>query len=141
MSRESSEIRSSPNKAALIPNCGNCTEQNLRLIAATAHLPAFDFRPAPGDGTARRIPGRSDGEPMNSMPAASSAAFTSRSVDERLGGTSSAASNRLIVRLVTPALSASFSLVQRRAFRAARICAPVIIDFSPIVPYSDTIVT
>ena len=83
--------------------------------------PAFD------DRAARRIPGRSVGEPMNSIPAASRAAFTSSSVDERLGGTSSTASKRLIVLAVTPALLASCSVVQRSAFRAERICVPVII--------------
>ena len=74
---------------------------------------------------ARRIPGRSVGEPTNSIPAASRAAFTSSSVDERLGGTSSTASKRLIVLAVTPAVLASCSVVQRRAFRAERICVPV----------------
>lgn len=70
---------------------------------------------------AKRMPGRSVGEPMNSMPAASNAAFTSSRVDDRLGGTSSSASNRLIVLAVTPALFANCSEVQRRAFRAERI--------------------
>jgi hypothetical protein len=70
---------------------------------------------------AKRMPGRSVGEPINSMPAASNAAFTSSRVDERLGGTSSSASNRLIVLAVTPALFANCSEVQRRAFRAERI--------------------
>ena len=83
--------------------------------------------PALGKGAARRIPGRSVGDPMNSIPAASSAAFTSSSVDERLGGTSSTASKRLIVLAVMPAFLASCSVVQRRAFRAERICVPVII--------------
>jgi hypothetical protein len=86
------------------------------------------------------MPGRSVGEPMNSMPAASKAVLTSSRVDERLGGTSSTASNRLIVLAVTPALLASCSEVQRRAFRAERICVPVIIDNHLIVTYSDTIV-
>jgi hypothetical protein len=80
-----------------------------------------------GGVATRRIPGRSVGDPMNSIPAASSAAFTSINVDERLGGTSSTASKRLIVLDVTPALFASCSVVQRRAFRAERICMPVII--------------
>jgi hypothetical protein len=75
---------------------------------------------ARGGVAARRIPGRSAGDPMNSMPAASKAALTSSSVDVRLGGTSSTASKRLIVLAVTPALLANSSVVQRRAFRAER---------------------
>jgi hypothetical protein len=53
-------------------------------------------------GAERRIPGRSVGEPMSSMPAASNAAITSSSAEDRLGARSSTASNRLIVLLVTP---------------------------------------
>ena len=56
---------------------------------------------------ATRIPCRSAGDPMNSMPAASKAALTSSNVDERLGGTSSTASKRLIVLAVTPAFFAA----------------------------------
>jgi hypothetical protein len=74
---------------------------------------------------------------MNSMPAASKAAFTSSNVEERLGGTSSTASKRLIVLAVTPAFFANCSVVQRRAFLAERIWRPVIIDSRPIVTYSD----
>jgi hypothetical protein len=77
---------------------------------------------------AKRIPGRSAGDPMNSMPAASKAALTSSKVDERLGGTLSTASNLLIVLAVTPDLFANSSVVQRRAFLAERIWVPVIID-------------
>jgi hypothetical protein len=76
----------------------------------------------------KRIPGRSAGDPMNSMPATSKAALTPSSVDERLGGTPSTASNLLIVLAVTPDLFANSSVVQRRAFLAERIWAPVIID-------------
>lgn len=47
--------------------------------------------------------------PINSMPAASRALRTSRRVDDRLGGTPSAASNRLIV------LSAAIQLRMARA--------------------------
>src|SRR5262249_17396310 len=68
-----------------------------------------------------RIPGRSVGDPMNSMPAVSRAPLTSSNVDERLGGTSSTASKRLIVLAVTPAFLANCSVVQRRAFLAERI--------------------
>jgi hypothetical protein len=74
---------------------------------------------------------------MNSMPAASKAALTSSSVDERLGGTPSTASNLLIVLAVIPDLFANSSVVQRKAFRAERIWAPVIIDSHLIVTYSD----
>jgi hypothetical protein len=45
-------------------------------------------------GVATRMPGRSPGEPMNSIPAASRTALTSRSVEERLGGTPSTLSKR-----------------------------------------------
>ena len=83
--------------------------------------------PALSGDAARRIPGRSVGDPMNSTPADSNAAFTSSRVDERLGGIPSTASKRLIVLAVTPAFLASCSVVQRRAFRAERICVPVII--------------
>jgi hypothetical protein len=38
-------------------------------------------------GVEMRMPGRSAGVPMNSIPAASSAALASSTVDERLGGT------------------------------------------------------
>ena len=86
---------------------------------------------------ATRIPGRSAGDPMNSMPAASKAPLTSSNVDERLGGTSSAASKRLIVLAVTPAFFANCSVVQRRALLAERIWKPVIIDSQSIVTYSD----
>ena len=82
---------------------------------------------------AKRIPGRSAGDPMNSMPPTSKAALTSSSVDERLGGTPSTASNLLIVLAVIPDLLASSSVVQRRPFRAERIWAPVIIDNHLIV--------
>jgi len=74
---------------------------------------------------------------MNSMPAASKAPLTSSNVDERLGGTSSAASKRLIVLAVTPAFFANCSVVQRRALLAERIWKPVIIDSQSIVTYSD----
>jgi hypothetical protein len=74
---------------------------------------------------------------MNSMPAASKAPLTSSNVDERLGGTSSAASKRLIVLAVTPAFFANCSVVQRRALLAERIWKPVIIDSQPIVTHSD----
>jgi hypothetical protein len=40
-------------------------------------------------GVASRMPGRSAGDPMNSMPADSNAVLTSSRVEERLGGTSS----------------------------------------------------
>ena len=62
------------------------------------------------------------------MPAASSAAFTSKSVDVRLGGIPSKASNLLIVRALTPDFFASSSIDHPRAARAARICIPTIID-------------
>src|ERR1035437_7251481 len=61
-------------------------------------------------GAERRMPGRSVGEPMNSMPAASSAVFTSWSVEERLGGIPYAASKRLIVRAPTPEWSDNCSI-------------------------------
>jgi hypothetical protein len=80
------------------------------------------------EGVDTRIPGRSFGEPMNSMPAASRADLTVKSVSVRLGGTSSVASKRLIVLEVTPAFPASSSVVHLRAFLAALICNPVIID-------------
>jgi hypothetical protein len=64
---------------------------------------------------------------MNSMPAASKAPLTPSNVDERLGGTSSTASKRLILA-VTPAFFANCSVVQRRALLAERIWKPVIID-------------
>jgi hypothetical protein len=86
---------------------------------------------------ATRIPGRSAGDPMNSMPAASKAPLTLSNVDERLGGTSSTASKRLIVLAVTPAFFANCSVVQRRALLADRIWRPVIIDSRPIVTYGD----
>jgi hypothetical protein len=69
---------------------------------------------------------------MNSMPAVSKAPLTSSNVDERLGGTSSTASKRLIVLAVTPAFFANCSVVQRRALLAERIWRPVIIDSQPI---------
>jgi hypothetical protein len=75
----------------------------------------------PAWDTAKRIPGRSAGEPMNSMPAASKAALTSSRVEERLGGTSSAASNLLIVWIPTLAFLDKVSADQRRAALAARI--------------------
>jgi hypothetical protein len=78
---------------------------------------------------------------MNSMPAASKAPLTSSNVDERLGGTSSTASKRLIVLAVTPAFFANCSVVQRRALLAERIWRPVIIDSQPIVTYSDNKIT
>ena len=61
-------------------------------------------------GAAKRMPGRSVGEPMNSMPAASSADFTSWRVEERLGGIPFAASKRLIVRAPTPEWSDNCSI-------------------------------
>lgn len=48
-------------------------------------------------GAEKRIPGRSLGAPMNSMPAASKADFTSCKVLERLAGTPSVASHLLMV--------------------------------------------
>jgi len=55
-------------------------------IQMNSHLDRGFREPALGGGAARRIPGRSVGDRMNSMPAASNAAFISSSVDERLGG-------------------------------------------------------
>ena len=50
--------------------------------------------------TARRMPGRSVGDLMNSTPAVSNAAFTSSSVDERLGDSRfDAARPRCVIRL------------------------------------------
>jgi hypothetical protein len=77
-----------------------------------------------------RIPGLSSGVPMNSMPAASSAVFSSTNVEVRLCGIPSKDSNLLIVRTPKPDLSASSSMVQRSAALAERICVPVTIDNS-----------
>jgi len=56
-----------------------------------------------------------------SMPAASSAFFTSSRVDERLGGIPSTLSKRWMVGRLTPARSASCLAVMLRPARAARI--------------------
>ena len=113
-------------------------QRRFRESKFVSHCGGRRLRDVAGVGlAAKRIPGRSAGDPMNSMPATSKAALTSSSVDERLGGTPSTASNRLIVLAVTPDLFANSSVVQRRAFRAERIWAPVIIDSRLIVTYSD----
>jgi len=88
-------------------------------------------------GLISRMPGRSDGVPINSIPADSSAVFTSISVEERLGGTPSTSSNRAIVFCATFAISASVAADHRKAARDARICAPVIIDNSKKVSKKD----
>jgi hypothetical protein len=79
------------------------------------------------------IPGRSVAEPVNAMPPASKAASTSKSVWVRPGGIPSTASRRIIVRALTPDFSAKSSMDQFKAARAARICAPTIIDKPSVV--------
>jgi hypothetical protein len=86
-----------------------------------------------------RIPGSSLGEPMNWTPPATSAASISESVCVRPGGSPSTASRRIMVRALTPDLSANLSIDQFNAALPARICAPTIIDKAPQVSYKLTI--
>jgi hypothetical protein len=75
-----------------------------------------------------RIPGSSSGEPTNWIPPATNAASISDSVCVRPGGSPSTDSMRIIVRALTPDLSANSSIDQFNAALPARICAPTIID-------------
>ena len=79
-------------------------------------------------GVPMRMPGRSSGEPMNSIPAASRASFIASTLGRVLVGSPSSASMRLMVRELTPDNSAKESTLKRSADRAERICVPVIID-------------
>ena len=77
-----------------------------------------------------RMPGRSSGVPMNSMPAASRAVLMAWRLAFVLLGTPAAASIRIIVRLLIAVAEASCSMLQSNAARADRICSLVIIDTS-----------
>ena len=84
-----------------------------------------------------RIPGALSGVPINSMPAASRVRLTSIKVEERLGGTSSDCSKRIMVLSLTPDFFASISTDQRIAALAQRSWAPVIIDNASYVINTD----
>jgi hypothetical protein len=87
--------------------------------AEPGFVASFQGNPAAfaASGSRKRtpFPGR------NSMPAASSALFTSSKVDERLGGTPSTLSKRWMVGRLTPARSVNSLAVMFRPARAARI--------------------
>lgn len=68
-----------------------------------------------------RMPGRSSGEPMNSMPAASSADLMALRLAKVLTGAPPFASIRLIVLMLTEEACASTSMLQPKAARALRI--------------------
>lgn len=68
-----------------------------------------------------RMPGRSSGVPMNSMPPASSASVMAFRLARMLGGTPSCVSMRFIVLELTPDACASFSMLHPAAARAERI--------------------
>jgi hypothetical protein len=76
---------------------------------------------------------------MNLIPPDISAASISESVCARPGGRPSTASIRIMVRVLTPDLSANSSIDQFKAALPARICAPTIIDRGPHVSYYMTI--
>ena len=103
---------------------GEAEPEDLQLGVATkalnwAWLRAFQIDPVAlvVSGSRKRtpFPGR------KSMPAASSAFFTSSRVDERLGGIPSTLSKRWMVGRLTPARSASCLAVMFSPARAARI--------------------
>jgi hypothetical protein len=72
-------------------------------------------------GVERRMPGRSAGEPMNSMPADSKTDWTPSKVDERVSGTPLMNSSRWIVLRLTLHFRANSAADQLRAARAERI--------------------
>jgi hypothetical protein len=84
-----------------------------------------------------RIPGRSSGVPMNSMPAASRAVFIALIVFVDALGACPSASIRLMVFSDSSALSASSCNESPSAARAIFICIPLIIDNFQIVRYLD----
>ena len=77
-----------------------------------------------------RMPGRSSGVPMNSMPAVSRAFCKVARFALVLLGSPSDASIRLIVLILTPVVVANSATLQRSACLAVLICADVSIDIS-----------
>lgn len=75
-----------------------------------------------------RMPGRSSGEPMNSMPASSRDFVIALRLAKVLGGTPSCISIRLMVLELTPDASARRSIFHPIAARAHRIWRPVMLD-------------
>jgi len=84
-----------------------------------------------------RIPGRSSGVPMNSMPATSRAFLMASMVLIDALGPFPSASKRRMVFSDSPALEARSCSESPRAARAILICSPLIIDTIQIVRYLD----
>ncbi len=114
-----------PSQAAQTPRWATPAQGGIRT-ALTRKAVEADAQSARRRWT--RMPGPSSGVPMNSMPAASRAAWILLKVDAVDCGMPSIASILLTVFVATPARVASDSALSSRALLAARICIPVSID-------------
>ena len=109
----------------LLSDCLTFVSLRLDLVSRVCHLVLM------------RMPGRSSGVPMNSMPAASRAVLMALIVFIDALAPRALASIRLIVFSDSPALTARSCNESPRAALAILICSPLIIDIIQIVRYLD----